>query len=168
MPSSQRVLALDPGYERLGVAVVEKQHGKDLLLYSACIRTKATDSFPERLRQLGQEVEALMEEWRPSSLALEDLFFSKNEKTAMRVAEVRGMLLYLAAARGLAIYQYSPQEVKIAITGYGKGTKSAIALMIPRLVSLPARNPSTGLRIQRLDDELDAIAVALTCLASVR
>lgn len=157
---SNRVLALDPGYERLGVAIVEKQHGKEMLLYSACIRTKAADSFPERLRQLGAEVEALIEEWRPSSLALEDLFFSKNEKTAMRVAEVRGALLYLAGAHNLAIYQYSPQEVKIAITGYGKSDKSAIALMIPRLVALPSR--------KRLDDEMDAIAVGLTCLASVR
>lgn len=78
----------------------------------------------------------------------------------MQVAEVRGMLTYIAARAGLPLYQYTPTEVKIAVTGYGKSDKKAVAAMVPKLIALPIR--------KRLDDELDAIAVGITCLASVR
>lgn len=155
-----RVLAFDPGYERLGVAVVEKIHGKEVVLHSECVRTSASLSFNERLAILGAAAEALIKEHAPDALALEEIFFGKNAKTGVQIAEVRGMLTYVAKARGLPVYGYTPSEVKIAITGYGKSDKAAVALMLPRLVSLPAR--------ARLDDEMDAIAVGLTCLASVR
>lgn len=155
-----RVLAFDPGYERLGVAVVEKQNGKDTVLYSDCIRTKATLSFPERLAELGKATEALIDQWQPQGVALEEVFFEKNAKTAMQVAEVRGVLTYIAASRGVVLHQYTPAEVKIAVTGYGKSDKKAVGTMVPKLVRLPER--------KRLDDELDAIAVGITCLASVR
>ena len=151
-----RVLAFDPGYERLGVAVLEKNK----LLFSDCIHTSAKLSFPARLQELGEAAENLIKKWQPDAMALEDVYFAKNEKTAMKIAEVRGMLVYLAASRGLQIFEYTPAAVKVAITGYGKSDKRAVALMIPRLVILPER--------KRLDDELDAIAVGLTCLASVR
>jgi crossover junction endodeoxyribonuclease RuvC len=154
-----RVLAFDPGFERLGVAVVEKIK-KEELLYSNCLRTAASLPFPERLASLGNAVETLLKKWKPDVVALEELYFAKNEKTAMKVAEVRGMLVYVAAARGLEIYQYTPMQVKVAVTGYGGGDKKAVAAMVPRLVTLPAG--------KRLDDEMDAIAVGLTCLASVR
>lgn len=155
-----RILAFDPGYERLGVAVLEKNGAASALLYSDCIRTKATRSFYERLAELGQAAEALLEEWRPNGVALEEVFFEKNQKTAMQIAEVRGALGYIAASRGLPLYQYTPAEVKIAVTGYGKSDKRAVEAMVPRLVKLEKK--------KRLDDELDAIAVGLTCLVSAR
>ncbi len=155
----ERVLAFDPGYERLGVAVLEKQNGKEVLLYSDCIQTSGKLSFPERLKRLGAATQVLIEEFKPTSVALEEVYFEKNAKTAMQVAEVRGMLTYIAASHDLAVHQYTPMEVKVAITGYGKSDKAGIAAMVPRLVALPAK--------KRLDDELDAIAVGLTCLASV-
>ncbi|MDB5225633.1 MAG: ruvC [Candidatus Adlerbacteria bacterium] len=155
-----RVLAFDPGYERLGVAVVEKQGGKDVLLHSECVRTAASLPFHERLAELGAAAEALIKTWQPEAVALEEVFFEKNAKTAMQVAEVRGMLSYIAAARRLALYQYKPAEVKIAVTGHGASDKKAVALMVPRLVAMSQK--------KRLDDELDAIAIGLTCLASVR
>lgn len=155
-----RVLAFDPGYERMGVAVVEKQKGKEILLYADCVRTSAKNTFPKRLQVLGEEAEKLLDKWKPSAVALEEVYFEKNAKTAMQVAEVRGMLTYLAAARRLPLFQYTPMEVKVAVTGSGRGDKKAIALMVPRLIVLPQK--------KRLDDELDAIAIALTCLASER
>jgi crossover junction endodeoxyribonuclease RuvC len=158
--SSQRILAFDPGFERLGVAVLEKQGGKETLLYSDCIRTSAKLPFSQRLALLGAAAQVLIEEYKPTDAALEEVYFEKNAKTAMQVAEVRGMLTYIAASHGLKIHQYTPLEVKIAITGYGRSDKAGIAAMVPRLVALPAK--------KRLDDELDAIAVGLTCLASVR
>jgi crossover junction endodeoxyribonuclease RuvC len=160
MPRNKRVLAFDPGYERLGVAVVEKQNGKEVLLHSECVRTAATLPFPERLNILGAATEALIKKWKPGAVALEEVFFEKNAKTAMQVAEVRGMLTYLAAKNNLMVHQYTPSEVKVAVTGHGSSNKAAIALMVPKLIALPPR--------KRLDDELDAIAVGITCLASWR
>jgi crossover junction endodeoxyribonuclease RuvC len=155
-----RILAFDPGFERLGAAVVEKINGKEILVHSECVRTLAKDAFPLRLQQIGAAAEALIEKFKPDAVALEEIFFGKNEKTGVQIAEVRGMLTYIAMSKGLTVYDYTPLEVKIAITGYGKSDKKAVAAMVPRLVRLPSR--------QRLDDELDAIAVGLTCLASIR
>lgn len=160
LASTLRVLAFDPGYERLGAAVVEKQNGKDILLHSECVRTSKSLPFPERLKILGEAAEVLIKKFKPTAVALEEVYFEKNAKTAIQVGQVMGMLTYIAASRGLPIYQYTPLEVKVAITGYGRGDKSAMAAMVPRLVVLPLR--------RRLDDELDAIAVGLTCLASIR
>ncbi len=159
-PKQARCLAFDPGFERLGVAVVEKINGKEILLFSDCIRTSASLPFFERLKILGEAAESLFDTYKPRVVALEDVYFAKNEKTAMKVAEVRGMLAYLAASHGCTLYEYSPAAVKVAITGYGKSDKTAVSAMVPRLVVLTDK--------KRLDDELDAIAVGLTCLASVR
>ena len=155
-----RILAFDPGFERLGAAVVEKVSGKEVLVHSECVRTSAKDSFPTRLQHIGNAAEALIKQFTPDAVALEEIFFGKNEKTGVQIAEVRGVLTYVAMSHGLVVYDYTPLEVKIAITGYGKSDKKAVAAMVPRLVRLPLR--------KRLDDEMDAIAVGLTCLASIR
>ncbi|MBY0472973.1 crossover junction endodeoxyribonuclease RuvC [Patescibacteria group bacterium] len=155
-----RVLAFDPGFERLGIAVVEKIKGKEVLLHSECVRTSAKLTFPQRLAELGVAVQATIDLWQPGCVAVESIFFEKNAKTAMDVAGVRGMLLYIASSVGLPVHEYTPLQVKVAITGYGKGDKAAIAAMVPRLITIPEK--------KRLDDEMDAIAVGLTCLASNR
>ena len=155
-----RILAFDPGFERLGAAVVEKNNGKEELVHSECVRTSAKLPFPERLKMIGDAAEALIQQFKPDAVALEEIFFGKNEKTGVQIAEVRGVLTYIAMSHGLTVYDYTPLEVKIAITGYGKSDKKAVAAMVPRLVRLPTRS--------RLDDEMDAIAVGLTCLASIR
>ena len=162
-----RVLAFDPGYERLGVAVLEK----DKLLFSDCIRTSAKLHFAQRLTVVGKTAEALIKKWKPDAVALEEIYFAKNTKTALKVAEVRGVLTYLVTTNELPLFEYTPAEVKVAITGYGKSDKKAVGAMVLRLLGLqtlpaPAR-PAGGGR-QGLDDELDAIAVGLTCLASIR
>ena len=157
---TKRVLACDPGFERLGIAVVEKSVGKEVVLYSTCVRTPSTLPFSQRLRALGEAVEVLIAEWKPTCMALEEIFFEKNAKTAIGVAQVRGMLAYSAALHDLPVESYTPLQVKVATTGYGKSTKTQMATMVARLVVLPAR--------KRLDDELDAIAIGLTSLASIR
>jgi len=157
-----RILAFDPGFERLGAAVVEKVGGKDTLVHSECIRTSPKLPFPDRMVELGSAMERLIAEFKPGAVALEEIYFGKNEKTGIQIAEVRGMLTYIAKKAGLVVYDYTPLEVKVAITGYGRSDKSAVAAMVPRLVSLPL-----GFNLgKRLDDEIDAIAVGLTCLAS--
>ncbi len=156
----ERVLAFDPGFERLGVAVLERHRSKERVLYSSCVRTKATLPFVKRLQEIGEEATRLIKKWNPSVIALEEIYFEKNAKTAMQVAQVRGVLAYIAAHSGTSVVSYTPLEVKVAITGYGKSDKAAVGAMVARLVELPQR--------KRLDDELDAIAIGITCLASQR
>jgi crossover junction endodeoxyribonuclease RuvC len=162
-PSGSRpskVLAFDPGYERLGVALILREGAKETLAYSDCIRTEASLPFEERLLILGKEAERLIKKFAPDAVALEEIYFEKNVKTATKIAEVRGVLSYIAGKNGLPVHHFTPLEVKVAVTGYGQSSKSAVAMMVSKLVKLPAK--------KRLDDEMDAIAIGLTCLASVR
>lgn len=154
------VLSFDPGYERLGVALLRRGAPRDELLHADCLRTSPKDPFPSRLQKLGEAVETLLTECEPQAVALEKLYVTKNQKTAMGVAEVRGMLLYLAGRARLPVFEYTPMEVKMATTGYGASKKEEVATMVGRLITLPSK--------KRLDDELDAIAVGLTCLAMTR
>lgn len=160
MPNSMRVLGIDPGYERVGVAVVEKQNGKEILLFSDCLRTDKKLTHSERLKTIALALNMIIKKWKPNTLAAETLFFETNVKTAMRVAEARGVILVAGSLEGLKVCEYTPLQVKSAVTGDGRADKKQIMRMIPILVKLPAK--------KMLDDEYDAIAVALTCLASER
>lgn len=152
-----RVLALDPGYDRLGAAVLEKKDGTEVLIYSTCLTSKKTDTLPGRLHSLGTAIDALLTEYNPDSIALETLFFNKNAKTVIGVAEIRGICLFLGKQHDCEVYEFSPQEIKVATTGYGRSDKAAMIAMVKRLV----RNaPPTA-----HDDEYDAIAVGITTLA---
>lgn len=147
------ILGIDPGYDRLGVAIIKtKPHTK--LLYSDCFTSKPKDHFPARLADLGTEIEQLIKLYQPTDIVLEKLFFSKNQKTANQVAEVRGMILYLAGKNQLNVTEYAPSEIKLTITGFGGADKKQIIAMVPRLINLT--------KIPKYDDEYDSIAVALT------
>ncbi len=156
-----RILAIDPGYERLGVAVLEKApRGREELLYSDCFKTSAKLPFPERLLAIGDEAARIMEQFAPEALVLEKLFFSTNKTTAMHVAEVRGTLIYLAASRNIPVFEYGPGEVKLAVAGHGGADKRQVIDMAGKLVRISKEI--------RHDDEYDAIAVGLTHLACAR
>ena len=157
---SFRVLAIDPGYERLGIAVAERVNGKDILLFSECFQTSAKAAFPIRLRMLGEEIARVIEEFQPTVLAIETLFFTNNQKTAMNVSEARGVIVYEAARHGLPVAEYGPGQIKNATTGYGKSDKKQVISMLPKLIKIS--------REIEHDDEYDAIACAITCLASYR
>lgn len=154
-----RILSIDPGYERLGIAVLEKNK-KEELLFSECFKTKATLSFPERLELVGREIARVIKEFSPETLAIENLFLETNQKTAMRVAETRGAILYQARLLGLEVYEYTPLQIKMATTGYGKATKEQVMTMVRKLVS--------GAETKKQDDEMDAIAIGLTHFAYYR
>ncbi len=154
-----RIIAIDPGYERLGIAVIEKTK-KEELIFSECFKTKASLPFFDRLELIGREVALVIEKFSPEALAIENLFIETNQKTAMRVAEVRGAILYQARILGLEIYEYTPLQVKVATTGYGKATKTQVMSMVKKLVS--------GAESVKQDDEVDAIAIGLTHFAYVR
>jgi crossover junction endodeoxyribonuclease RuvC len=152
-----RVLAIDPGYDRFGVAILENSEGKEHLLFSTCIETDRSLPHPKRLASIGQELDALLTTYKPDAVAVETLFFNKNQKTAGGVFEARGITLYIAELHGCSIFEFGPQEVKIAMTGFGKSDKHAVFEMVHRLVpNAPEK---------ALDDEFDAIAIGVTCLA---
>ena len=152
-----RILGIDPGYERLGIAVLEKKSGKERVLFSACFKTSPKLEFPERLNLVGEEIERIIQKYKPEVLAIETLFLNTNQKTAMRVAEVRGVALNEAVKRNLKVFEASPPQIKVAIAGYGRADKQQIKKMVKMLVNIEVGRES--------DDELDAIAIALTALA---
>lgn len=156
-----KILGIDPGYDRVGIAVLEKPpRGKETLDYSACFETNPKMPIYARFRTIGEEVARVMDEYLPDRLAIESLFLSKNQTTAMRVSEARGIIIYEAARRNIPVYEYGPMEVKVAVTGDGKSDKSRMIKMVEMLVSIPQKNNKI------IDDEYDAIAVALTCSAT--
>jgi crossover junction endodeoxyribonuclease RuvC len=155
-----RVIAIDPGYDRLGIAVMEMTKAGEHLLYSGCFETDKKSSLNERIFAIGKEFERLTAEYSPTALAIETLFFNKNIKTGIGVAAARGAIIYIAQKHNCAVYEFGPQEIKVAVTGYGKSDKNAVVLMLKKLVpEVPEK---------ALDDEYDAIAVGVTCLAHNR
>ena len=153
MPN-KKILAVDPGYERLGIAVLESGN----LLYSECFQTDKKFPHSKRIEQIGTHLAKIIKKYSPSVFAIETLFFSKNQKTALLVSEARGALLYIAAREGLEIREFSPADVKIGVTGYGRSTKNQIISMVPKIIHI-------GKEIH-FDDEFDAIAVGITCEAT--
>jgi crossover junction endodeoxyribonuclease RuvC len=152
-----KIIAVDPGYDRLGVAVMEKINSSEILHFSCCITTDKKETLPQRIFALGVEFEKILQVHKPERLALETLFFNKNIKTGIGVAEARGALLYLAQKYDCAISEYSPQQIKVATTGYGNSDKKAVISMVKMLIkNVPEK---------ALDDEYDAIATGITCLA---
>jgi crossover junction endodeoxyribonuclease RuvC len=153
------IISIDPGYERLGIAVIEKQpKQKEILLYSECFKTSAKLPHHERLTLIGNKIKEVIKKYKPEALATEKLFFSKNQKTALLVAEARGVILYSASSLGLEVFEYTPACIKIAVTGYGKSEKRQIIDMVKKLIVVPKEKNS--------DDEFDAIAIGLTHFAT--
>ncbi len=149
-----RIIGIDPGYDRLGIAVIEKpKKGKEVLLYSDCFKTPAKDTIYSRLHSIGQEIARVLDEFKPDELAIENLFITKNQKTAMRVAEARGIIIYEAERRDLTIKEYTPMQIKLAVTGDGTSDKLRMTKMVRLLIEVPDK--------QMIDDEYDAIAIAL-------
>lgn len=154
-----RILGIDPGYERLGIAVIEKSaSGKEALLNSDCFKTPKTEFFEQRLFSVGSEIDRVIQKYSVTAFAIENLFFNTNQKTALKVSEVRGALTYIALSHKLLFFEYTPLQIKNAITGYGRSDKKQIIDMLPHLIEIK--------KDIKHDDEYDAIAVALTCSAS--
>lgn len=177
-----KILGIDPGFERLGVAILEKQkndkkplnktQGRERVIFSECFKTSAKLEFSERLFLIGKEIERIIKKYKPEVLAIETLFFSTNQKTVMHVAEARGVVIYEASKANLKIFEASPPQIKIATTGYGKANKEQVMKMVKILVDInPVRGHESSQRSSSsngTDDELDAIAVALTAFACIK
>lgn len=153
-----KIISIDPGYERLGVAVIEKEKNqKEKLIFSECFKTSIKLPHYKRLANISREIRSVVKKYKPEALATEKLYFSKNQKTALLVAEARGAILSTAGDLDLEIFEYNPSDIKIAITGYGKSEKNQIIDMVKKLIVVKKETKS--------DDEFDAIAIGLTHFA---
>lgn len=150
---SIKVLGIDPGTTRLGFAVAEGT-AQEIRLIASGVLGNAKSAKSGRLKEIHDGLRELISAHAPDVLALEKLFFSKNVKTAFEVAEARGVILLTAEIADRRVYECSPQEVKVALTGQGNATKQQVAAMAKQILKLHA--------LPRLDDESDAMAIAIT------
>lgn len=149
-----RILGIDPGIGRTGWGVVESTSMKYASRHFGCIETQANTPTPGRLLTLYDELCDIIKEYKPEAMAIEELFFNKNVTTALTVGQARGVIMLSAVQHNLPIAIYTPLEVKVAVTGYGRAEKSQVAHMVKTILHLE--------KIPKPDDTTDALAIALT------
>ena len=159
--SAHVVLGIDPGYDRVGWCIARGGGKIFEIIESGQIQTSKTQSVMDRYRQIQREIAQVIEKHHPEACAIESIYFSVSAKTAIRVAEAKGVILgVLAQHNEIDICEYSPPEIKLAVTGNGSATKKEIEKMLHILT-----NP---IKLPKLDDELDAIAIAYTHVMRLR
>jgi crossover junction endodeoxyribonuclease RuvC len=154
------VLGLDPGTARLGFGVLIKAGARFTHIAHGCLETPKGMPQPERLETLHKGLKAILDQYQPELVGVEKLFFTKNVKTAMPVAEARGVILQSLQARGLRILEFTPMQVKLAVTGYGAADKRQVQEMVKVLLKLR--------EIPQPDDAADALAIAYTAAVTPR
>jgi len=153
-------LGIDPGYDRLGYGFIESEGDSMKIISCGLISTDKKSEKPARFHQVYMDLEKLISERRPSFIATEKLIFAKNVKTALEVSELRGIIILLSAIHGLPIYEFTPLQVKMAVTGYGRSGKEQIRRALEMIFSLP--------EISGPDDVSDAIAIAVSGICALR
>lgn len=156
----RRAVGIDPGTARLGYAVLEEQRGSLSLITCGCIETSASEPMPARLLQLFDALSAIVREYEPREMAVEELFFAKNVTTVISVGQARGIALLVAAQFGLSVSEYKPMQVKQAVHGYGLAKKEQVGEMVRVLLGLSA--------VPKPDDAADAAAIAICHLHTLR
>ncbi len=151
---SRVYLGIDPGTHRVGYGVIRAENGKFYLIEQGIIKTKENGSAIEQLPLIYKKISLLIKKNSPDEVAVEKLFFSKNQKTAMAVAEARGVILLAAVEKSVKIREFMPNTVKQSISGYGFANKKAMLKMITILLGLKNFKP--------IDDASDALAIAIT------
>ena len=148
------ILGIDPGLATLGYGVIEADDNKRRLVQFGTLTTPAGQPMPQRLRAIFQGMNQLMDIYQPDDVAFEELFFSKNITTGMAVSAARGVALVAVVQRTDNLYEYTPMQIKQAVTGYGGADKHQVQQMVRILLNMK--------EIARPDDAADALAVALT------
>ena len=155
-----RVLGIDIGTAITGWAIIEKTSNKYKVHGYGVIRTSSEIPMPLRLSNIYESLIHLIGEYKPSHLAIEDLFFFKNQKTVIKVGQARGVVIVAAVNKGLEVFDYTPLQVKQAVTGYGRADKQQIQKMVKMILGLK--------EIPKPDDAADALAVGLCHLNSMK
>lgn len=152
------VLGIDPGLATLGWGVIEAGQGRQRLIEYGCILTTPRQRFPDRLKQISEDMKTLLQHFQPDEIAFEELFFAKNVTTAFTVGAARGVSIAACAEYTDKLYEYTPMQVKQAVVGYGGAEKQQVQQMVKLLLHME--------EIARPDDAADAIAIALTHAAT--
>jgi len=153
------ILGIDPGTARVGYGVIKKEGGKVLFLDAGILKIKKQEGQHIFL-QIKIGLEQIIKKWRPEILAVEKVYFSKNQKTAMSVAEARGVIILTGLEAGLKVKEFSPNEVKAGITGYGHADKQGVAKMVNLALETP--------RLKVIDDASDALAIAIFAAGAMK
>jgi crossover junction endodeoxyribonuclease RuvC len=148
-----RILGIDPGLATIGYALVDKETNHFDVLEYGIIKTSADKDNIERLKIIHHNIEELIKEFRPAEMAVEELFFNKNVKTAIAVGQARGVILLAGAQAGLKVAEYTPLQIKQAVVGYGRADKRQVQQMVKSLLNLA--------ELPRPDDAADALAVSI-------
>lgn len=148
-----RILGIDPGVATVGFGIIASERGQQQMIQYGAITTSAALPLATRLLQIADDVERLIEQFKPDEIAVEELFFSKNITTGIAVAHARGVILCTAERLQIPVYEYTPMQVKQAVVGYGLAEKHQVMDMTRRLLKLKA--------IPRPDDAADALAIAI-------
>ena len=130
-----RVLGIDPGFAITGYSIIDYIGNKFYLRTSGAILTEAKTSFPLRLEKINKELAEIIETYNPDAMSIEELFFNNNAKTAINVAQARGVILVTARMHNLDIFEYTPLQVKQAVTGYGRADKIQVQRMVKMIFS---------------------------------
>jgi crossover junction endodeoxyribonuclease RuvC len=149
------ILGIDPGLATTGYGIIKSQKSKVKSQKFGCITTDSKLLTSERLEKIHKELKKIIKKYKPSKVAVEELFFAKNIKTAMKVGEARGVILLTAKEMKIPVFEFTPLQVKLAITGYGRASKIQMQKMVKVLLGLK--------EIPKPDDAADALAVAITC-----
>ncbi len=149
-----RILGIDPGLATMGWGIIETEAADPALVACGVIRTPAGSPFPERLLEIEDRLQELLERYRPDEIAFEELFFARNVTTALDVGAARGVAVRVCARHTRALYQYTPLQIKMAVVGYGRAEKRQVQQMVRLILRLDD--------IPRPDDAADAVAAALT------
>ncbi|MBR3970175.1 MAG: crossover junction endodeoxyribonuclease RuvC [Ruminococcus sp.] len=155
-----RILGIDPGYAIVGFGVIDYDGRNFTPIEYGAVLTEANTPFTERLKAIHTDVEFIFEKFHPDCMAVEKLFFTTNQKTAIDVAQARGVVVLSAARRNIPVSEYTPLQVKSAVVGYGKAEKRQVMEMTKNLLGLA--------NIPRPDDAADALAIAICHGHSVR
>jgi len=152
-----RIFGVDPGTGKLGYGMINIDAGQLKMVGYGCIKTPTTMALSQRLCVIFKEFQKLIKEFQPDIVAIEKLFFARNVTTAMGVSEARGVIVLAAALADINIQEFTPLQVKQAITGYGRAEKGQIQRMVQKILGLD--------KTPRPDDAADALAIAITCAA---
>lgn len=153
---NNRILGIDPGLETTGISVIDISASLFKIIYCDCIITSKNQKIPQRLSKIFTEINKIIQEFRPFCLAVEELFFAANVKTAMNVGQARGTVLLAGYLNNMEIYEYTPLEVKQAIVGYGRATKEQIKYMIKIILKIKETDD-----MPKKDDAWDSLAIAV-------
>ena len=147
------ILGIDPGYAIVGIGVIEYKGNKFTPIYYGAITTPAGMSVPLRLQTINRELELLIDKYKPDAVSVEELFFNSNQKTAIQVAQARGVIIVTVVNKDIPLFEYTPLQIKQAMTGYGRATKQQMQQMVKMFLGLNA--------IPKPDDAADALAAAI-------